>query len=76
VLSGSEGVNIFKELGFSVASQKGSHVKLRRVTKDGSVQIFTVPLHKELDKGTIKAIYRQALRYISEEQLKPTFYTK
>jgi len=27
-----------------------------------------------LDKGTLKAIFRQALRYIPEEELRPYFY--
>ena len=76
VLSGSQVVKIFSELGFTLASQKGSHIKLRRVLKDGSAQIITISLHSELDKGTIKAIYRQALRYIPEETLKLYFYTK
>lgn len=74
VLSGEEVVSIFQTLDFSVASQRGSHVKLRRVLGDGAKQILTVPLHKELDKGTLRAIYRQALRYITEEELKPHFY--
>lgn len=74
VLSGEEIVGIFQAFGFNVASQKGSHVKLRRLLSDGGKQILTVPLHRELDKGTVRAIYRQALRYISEEELKPHFY--
>jgi hypothetical protein len=34
---------------------------------------MTIPDHAELDKGTLRAIYRQALRYISEEVLLPHF---
>jgi hypothetical protein len=48
---------------------------LRRILKDGTKQTLTIPLHKELDKGTIKAIFRQALKYISEDKLKPLFYS-
>jgi hypothetical protein len=35
---------------------------------------MTIPKHKELDKGTVKAIYVQALRYIPEESLRERFY--
>lgn len=74
ILSGSEAVEIFKSFGFVAASQKGSHVKLRRELTDGTKQILTIPLHKELDKGTLRAIFRQALRYVPEADLKPRFY--
>jgi predicted RNA binding protein YcfA (HicA-like mRNA interferase family) len=75
VLSGKEIVKIFSEFGFEIVSQRGSHVKLRRILKDGTKQTLTIPLHKELDKGTIRAIFRQALKYISEDKLKPLFYS-
>jgi len=44
---------------------------MRRILEDGTRQTLTIPLHEELDKGTLKAIFRQALRYIPEEELKP-----
>jgi predicted RNA binding protein YcfA (HicA-like mRNA interferase family) len=74
-LSGSEVVKIFNTFGFQMASQKGSHIKLQRILPDGTKQTLTIPLHDELDKGTIKAIYRQALRYIPENELRDHFYT-
>jgi len=73
-LSGGEVVKIFSRFGFEVLSQRGSHVKLRRVISDGTKQTLTIPLHEELDKGTLRAIFRQALRYIPEDELKPYFY--
>ncbi|CAG0933097.1 hypothetical protein TFLX_02901 [Thermoflexales bacterium] len=36
---------------------------------------LTVPNHAELDTGTTRAILRQATRYISEDELRPYFYT-
>ncbi|RLI75461.1 type II toxin-antitoxin system HicA family toxin [Archaeoglobales archaeon] len=63
-LSGKEVVKIFPKFGFEVTSQKGSHVKLRRVLPKWNKTNFNNPLHKELDKGTLKAIIRQASRYI------------
>jgi len=40
----------------------------------GKKQTLTVPRHRELDKGTLRAVFRQALRYIPEEQMRPYFY--
>ncbi len=74
VLSGKEVVKILSKFGFEVISQRGSHVKLRRILPDGAKQTLTVPLHDELDKGTLKAIIRQASKYIPEEKLRPHFY--
>ena len=74
-LSGSEVVKIVNTFGFQMTSQKGSHIKLQRILPDGTKQTLTIPFHDELDKGTIKAIYRQALRYIPENELRAHFYT-
>jgi len=76
VLSGKNLVNIFQQVDFEIAEQRGSHIKLRRFLNDGTKQILTIPNHDELDKGTIKAIYRQVLRYISENELKRYFYSE
>jgi predicted RNA binding protein YcfA (HicA-like mRNA interferase family) len=73
-LSGRDVVAILGQFGFAVLSQRGSHVKLRRTGTGGEKQTLTIPLHDELDAGTLTAIMRQASRYVSEEQLKPHFY--
>ena len=73
-LSGNEVIAIFHLFSFITHSQKGSHVKLRRVV-DGRKQTLTVPLHEEIDSGTLRAIVRQASRYIPESQLHSHFYT-
>lgn len=75
IFSGEELIKIFLSFGFNVAAQKGSHVKLVRVQIDMK-QTLTIPNHPELDKGTLKAIYRQALRYIPENELKIHFYSE
>jgi len=74
-LSGSEVVSILQSFGFEVHSQKGSHVKLRRLNVKGEKQTLTIPLHTELDMGTLHAIVRQAARYIPEIELRSYFYT-
>ena len=74
-LSGAEVVRVLESFGFVVTSQRGSHAKLRRVTEDGEKQTLTVPMHRELDTGTLRAMVRQASRYIALDDLKPHFYT-
>ena len=75
VLSGQDVIRIFSLLGFKVISQRGSHVKLRRLHAESIQQTLTIPNHKELDRGTLVAIYRQALRYVPEMELRPHFYS-
>ena len=75
-LSGSAVVNILESFGFIIHSQKGSHTKLRRIGLDGRKQTLTIPLHRELDYGTLRAIFRQASQYISDDELRPHFYSE
>jgi predicted RNA binding protein YcfA (HicA-like mRNA interferase family) len=73
VLSGKDLINIFlKYFSFCIKSQKGSHVKLLRYY-DGQKQILVIPLHKEIDRGTLKAIYKQSLAYIKAEEMDKYF---
>ena len=73
-LSGKEVLRILQSFGFNEISRRGSHVKLRREAAGEFKQTLTIPDHSELDRGTIRAIYRQALRYVPETELKPHFY--
>ncbi len=74
-LTGKDVVSIFKSLGFEVVGQKGSHIKLIRISGNFQQQVMIVPNHKELDIGTIKGIYNQALRFVSELELYSLFYS-
>ena len=56
-LSGREVVAILEKFGFAFHAQRGSHAKLRRVTPSGK-QVLTIPMHRELDTGTLRAIVR------------------
>ena len=40
-----------------------------------SGQTLTVPAHSELDTGTLRAILRQASRFVPEDDLHPFFYS-
>ena len=55
-LSGQELVKVLLRVGFVVNRQKGSHIILRRGNPYARV---VVPDHKEVAKGTIRAIIRQ-----------------
>jgi predicted RNA binding protein YcfA (HicA-like mRNA interferase family) len=72
-LSGAEVIEILEQFGFQVYSQRGSHIKLRRISK-ADKETLTVPNHRQLDAGTCRAIYRQACCYIPETELFPHFY--
>lgn len=57
VVSGKDCVRALTRVGFSVKRQEGSHIILRR---DSPFAQVVVPDHKELDRGTLRAILRQA----------------
>lgn len=56
VISGAECVKALEKAGFAVYRQRGSHIVLVRQTPPAQT---TVPNHKELDRGTLRAIIRQ-----------------
>ena len=56
-ISGRECVNALTRAGFASRRQEGSHIILRR--NEPFAQLV-VPDHKELDRGTLRAIIRQA----------------
>ena len=60
--------------GFEVSSIRGSHAKLVRIGPSGSKEILVVPMHRRLAVGTLHAIYRQASRYVAEEDLREGFF--
>jgi len=73
-LSAREVLAALGSVGFEVVATRGRHAKLRRVNAEGVTQTLTVPLHKDLDLGTVRAIHRQATRFVPEEELRAWFY--
>jgi len=73
VFSGKKLVSIFESFGFVVMSQKGSHIKMSRFS--GALQTVVIPNHTSIARGTLKAIYAQALLLIPEKELKRFFYS-
>ena len=62
--------------GFVVVATRGSDAKLRRTTSEGVRQTLTIPLHRELAPGTLRAIFRQACRFVPERELGPLFFAE
>ena len=58
-LSGKEVIKALSKIGFNPARQKGSHVILVKSSPEGDKGLV-VPLHKEIDVGTLLEIIRQA----------------
>jgi len=56
-ISARECIRALGKVGFHFKRQEGSHVILRR---DDPFAQLVVPVHKELDRGTLRAIIRQA----------------
>jgi predicted RNA binding protein YcfA (HicA-like mRNA interferase family) len=57
VLSGRTVVRTFQALGWTIARQSSSHIIL---VKDGHPATLSVPDHKEVAKGTLRSLIRQA----------------
>jgi predicted RNA binding protein YcfA (HicA-like mRNA interferase family) len=55
-ISGAELVSALQKLGFTVRRQQGSHIIMRR---DDPFAQTVVPNHRQLDRGTLRAILRQ-----------------
>ncbi|MCK4223914.1 MAG: type II toxin-antitoxin system HicA family toxin [candidate division Zixibacteria bacterium] len=55
-ISGQKCVKALEKVGFYFKRQEGSHIILRR---DEPFAQVVVPDHKELDRGTLRAIIRQ-----------------
>ncbi len=56
-VSGSDVVRALQKLGFTVRRQQGSHIILRR---DEPFAQTVVPNHRQIDRGTLRAILRQS----------------
>lgn len=55
VISGKKLIKMLTKLGYEIIRQKGSHIRLRKITSLGEHKI-TVPFHQELATGTLNDI--------------------
>lgn len=58
-LSGREVIKVLSKVGFQPLRQRGSHVILVRESPEGKAGCV-VPLHPELETGTLLGILKQA----------------
>ena len=58
VVSGSEAVKALRKLGYELDEQEGSHMIVRHIRPPH--RRLSIPNHKELAKGTLRALIRQA----------------
>ena len=57
VVSGADVVRALGKVGFVVYRQRGSHITMVRGNPPAQT---TIPNHKELDRGTLRAILRHS----------------
>ncbi len=65
VLSGKDVIRALEKAGYVQVRQKGSHVRLLDDSNPEHKPV-TVPLHKEIDKGLLRAIIRDANMTVEE----------
>lgn len=58
LLSGRDAIKVFIKIGYKVARQKGSHIRL--LHNDIYRRPLTVPDHKVLGKGLLRKLLRDA----------------
>ena len=63
VVSGAEAVKAFERAGWRVDRRRGSHVVL---LKHGHIASLSVPQHRELAPGTLRALIRAAGMTVEE----------
>jgi predicted RNA binding protein YcfA (HicA-like mRNA interferase family) len=63
VLSGREVVRIFEVFGWEMVRQVGSHMVM---VKDGEIVTLSVPDHREVAKGTLRSLIRNAGLTVNE----------
>jgi predicted RNA binding protein YcfA (HicA-like mRNA interferase family) len=57
VISGKQAVAAFSKRGWKPDRRKGSHIIL---SKEGSPVILSIPDHKEIQRGTLRSLIRDA----------------
>ena len=56
-ISGRDAVQVFERYGWRMVRQRGSHMIM---TKPGETAVLSVPNHRELKRGTLRGLIRNA----------------
>lgn len=59
VVSGNDVLKLLQKEGFVVVRQKGSHVSLHK-KMDNKTMLVVVPMKREIKKGTLLSVIKQA----------------
>ena len=65
VVSGRDIIRALEKIGYVAVRQKGSHVRLLD-DSNAEHRPITVPLHKEVDRGLLRSIIRDANMTVDE----------
>lgn len=63
VISGMKTVKAFQKVGWIVKRQTGSHIIMER---SGSIATLSVPNHKEIKRGTLRNLIKDAELTVEE----------
>lgn len=66
IVSAKQAIKAFSKLGFTIVSQKGSHIKI----KNEKGQTVIIPNHKQIKKGTLKKGILKPLNISVEDFIK------
>jgi predicted RNA binding protein YcfA (HicA-like mRNA interferase family) len=64
-VSSREAIRALERLGFEQVRQIGSHVVMKKETKEGKIGCV-VPMHRELKVGTLSGVLKQAQVTVEE----------
>ncbi|MBA1341955.1 MAG: hypothetical protein C5S40_07410 [ANME-2 cluster archaeon] len=59
VISGKKAVKVLEQNGFVIVRQRGSHIRVKKVMPELTIKL-TIPLHRTLDRGTLKSIIKSS----------------
>jgi predicted RNA binding protein YcfA (HicA-like mRNA interferase family) len=76
-LSGRDVLRVLEKFGFKRRGQTDSHFLLQRVTNEGMQQRLLAAFHghRTVPQGTLLNIYLAACAFISQDELRPYFYS-
>ncbi len=58
-------ISALRRDGWVVVRQRGSHIRLQKTTKDGTLKL-TVPAHRPIKRSTLSHILKQAKLSVEE----------
>ena len=60
IISAKESIRCFKKLGYVIARQKGSHIRMKHFSSPADKKPLTIPNHKVIGRGLLRKLLRDA----------------